>query len=67
MTFGPVDTNFPTNSDQNEFCIGAQPNHGPNTVAIDEIAIFNADLSPNETAVGQISPRFMEMYNMGIN
>ena len=33
----------------------------------DELAIFDADLSPNDTAVGQASQRFMDMYNMGIN
>jgi prepilin-type N-terminal cleavage/methylation domain-containing protein len=64
MTF---DTAIPSGSDQYNLCIGAQPVASAHTVAIDEIAIFNSDLSPNETVPGQISPRYIDMYNMGAN
>ena len=71
--FSTFDLNPSANGDQGNLVIGYGPNVGGMIGAIDEIAIFDADLSVDplsgagSTAMGSVAPRFLDMYNMGIN
>lgn len=68
-----VDTNYPSLSDGGNLMFGNSWGSYEATVAIDELAVFDADLSPQDVnpATGNAYPvvptasRFVDMYNMG--
>jgi type II secretory pathway pseudopilin PulG len=77
--FGSFDTQpLPTGkfvgpSASSNFTFGSNYGYGSIAATVDELAIFDADLSPNDvTASGTMMPgvpavRFLQMYEMGLN
>lgn len=66
--FTAFDTNIQQNNDEGNLSIGHIPSSGPDwSGTLDEIAIFDADISPTDvpgTGTGPLN-RFQQMYDMG--
>jgi len=71
--FQNFDSTPPTNNDQGNLVIGYCPGTAGMLGTIDEIAIFDADLSVDPvggtgpTTIGSVAQRFADMYTMGSN